>query len=100
MPKSRVASIFLLIAVLAGPARAQGYGPCGGFVTHLWVPQLGGNGGSITIGGGSYSGGGTSGGGTSSGGDTHAATPVGGGSSSGGSSGGGGSGDGAAILVL
>ena len=106
MPTPRVASILLLTTALAAPARAQGYGqaygppgsgPCGGFVTHLWVPQPGGyGGGSITIGGGSTSGGG----GNSGGGGSHSATPVGGDGSSGGSSGGGGGGDGAALLVL
>jgi len=86
---SRVAWILLLCASVA---HAQ-YGPCGGVVTHLWMPQ---SNGSITIGGGgsSYPPSGNGGGGA------HEATPVSRGSSSGGGPSGGGGGGDAAVLVL
>ncbi|HYV46972.1 MAG TPA: hypothetical protein VFA20_19045 [Myxococcaceae bacterium] len=90
---SRVAWVLLLTSSLAMPAYAQQYGPCGGVVTHLWMPQPNG---SITIGGGGSSPAPGNGGGGNGGGGTHEATPVSGGSSSGG---GGGGGD-AAVLVL
>ena len=72
---SRVAWILLLSAGLAQPARAQTAGPCGGFVTHLWVPQPSGRIGSISVGGGGT---GTSGG-NGNGGGPHEATAVSGG---------------------
>ena len=49
---SKVAWILLLSTALAQPARAQAAGPCGGFVTHVWVPQPSGHFGSISVGGG------------------------------------------------
>lgn len=84
---SRVAWILLLSASVA---HAQS-GPCGGVITHLWMPEPSGR---LTIGGGGSTSA-PSGGGNGGGGGPHEATPVSGGSPSGG----GGGGD-AAVLVL
>lgn len=109
---TRTAWFLLAALVIAQPARAQVFAPCGGFVTHVWVPQPSGH-VNISIPGGSYSGGGShpgtpapGNGGGGNGGGSHQATPVGGGTSGGGGnsgggpSGGGGGGDGAVVLLV